>query len=368
MSFVKTQDGRTCLILRAAFRAACLLVLLTCPHLSGAATVQTGTGFVVSRQGHVLTNNHVIKGARSLRGQIEGREFGLTVVATDPDRDLAVLKMDGEAPPPLAFRKGKALRPGDPVVVVGFPLQGILSREANVTTGDMSANNGPGGDKNLFQLTAPVQPGNSGGPVLDATGLVVGVAVAKLSSKETFEATGDLPQNVNFAVKGSAAQDFLERNGILLTSRDPGAEQKPADIGDTARKSTVFIIGDSSGRATGRDLGRGSGRAGPGSEDAGAPRKSAPGRQTPYAPAPNLPPVLDNPAGQAKFNYTMEYLRDNLPMVWKDPDTGKEITALATATYETKNRPPCRDFRLEWDGGPFQGRACRYDKEDWRVE
>ncbi|MBF0481892.1 MAG: trypsin-like peptidase domain-containing protein [Desulfovibrionaceae bacterium] len=334
----------------------CLLVLAVCTaRPAQAATVLTGTGFVVSRQGHVLTNYHVIEGTRGLRGQIDGREFTLTVLRTDPDRDLALLQIQGQAPPPLAFRQGKPIRPGDAVVAVGYPLQGILAHEANVTTGDMSASAGPGGNRNLIQITAPIQPGNSGGPVLDSYGLVVGVAVAQLGVKDTFAATGDIPQNVNFAVKGSVAQDFLEKNGVLLTLRDPVEEKRPADIGETARRSSVFIIGDLTGSAAGPPRPR---------DNAPSPPDHPPAGQQ----QSDLPPVIDNPAGRGKLNYALEYLRDNQPQVWQDRDSGQDVTVKATATHEYNNRPPCRDFSVEWGDWFYEGRACRQGRENWRIE
>jgi hypothetical protein len=341
---------------RQSLAVICLLAFFLCPaRPARAATVLTGTGFVVSRQGHVLTNYHVIEGTRSLRGQVDGREFGLVVIKTDPARDLALLQIQGQAPPPLAFRQGKPLRPGDAVVAVGYPLQGILAHEANVTTGDMSASAGPGGDKKLIQITAPIQPGNSGGPVLDLSGLVVGVAVAKLGVKETYATTGDIPQNVNFAIKGAVAQDFLERNGVVLTLRESGPEQKPADIGETARQSTVFILGDIAGGADSPPH--------PQDNTPKAPEQPAPGRES-----QDKPPVIGNSVGRAKLNYTLEFLRDNLPLTWRDPDSGQDVTAKATATDEYKNRPPCRDFSVEWGEWSYQGRACRQGRENWRVE
>ena len=341
---------------RRSLAAICLFAFFLCPALpSRAATLLTGTGFVVSRQGHVLTNYHVIEGTKSLRGQIEGREFGLTVLKTDQEHDLALLQIQGQAPPPLTFRQGRPIRPGDAVVAVGYPLQGILAHEANVTTGDMSASAGPGGNRNLIQITAPIQPGNSGGPVFDLYGLVVGVAVAQLGVKETFAITGDIPQNVNFAIKGSVAEDFLEKSGVVLTLREPGEEQRPSDIGETARRSSVFIMGDISGNSGNPPQ--------PENSNANPPAQPAPNQQN-----SDKPPVIENSVGRAKLNYALEFMRDNLALVWKDPDSGQDVTAKATATHENKNSPPCRDFSVEWGEWFYEGRACRQAKENWRIE
>ena len=144
--------------------------------------LQAGTGFVVSREGHVLTNYHVVEGCTRIVCDLGGKTALLSVVQTDTRNDLALLRLDGSGPPPLKFREGKSVRQGDGVVVVGFPLQQILANQPHVTTGTVSAMAGPGNDTRILQITAPVQPGNSGGPLLDMAGNVVGIVTAKLNA------------------------------------------------------------------------------------------------------------------------------------------------------------------------------------------
>ena len=103
--------------------------------------------------------------------------------------------------------------------MVGYPLRGALASGANVTVGNVSALAGPGDDRRLIQITAPVQPGNSGGPVLDSAGNAVGVAVAKLDAAAMARATGDIPQNVNFAVSARAARALPRFRGRRLRNR-----------------------------------------------------------------------------------------------------------------------------------------------------
>lgn len=181
---------------------------------SGENPVSSGTGFVVSREGHVLTNNHVVEGCRSVRTTIEGAQSELTLLGTDKINDLAVLKVPGSMLYIARFREGTNIRPGDDVVVVGFPLPRLLATEANVTTGTISALAGIRNDTRLFQMTAPVQPGNSGGPVLDLSGHIVGVVVGKLDALELAKATGDIPQNINFAINAAVARTFLDSHGV----------------------------------------------------------------------------------------------------------------------------------------------------------
>ena len=140
----------------------------------------------------------------------------IEIVATDLQIDLALLKISGVPLTPATFRQGRGIRPGDPVVDVGFPLQGILTSDLNVTTGNVSALAGPGNDRRLMQVTAPVQPGNSGGPLLDLSGNIVGVVVSKLDAEKLAELTGDIPQNVNFVISAGVARAFLDAYGVPL--------------------------------------------------------------------------------------------------------------------------------------------------------
>ena len=140
----------------------------------------TGSGFRVSGQGHVLTNAHVVRGCTEVRIPPSGV---VEVVAREGSSDLALLRAPaGTARAVAKFRQGRGIRPGASVVVMGYPLRGLFASEANVSTGAVSALAGPGDDRRLIQITAPVQPGNSGGPVLDAAGNVVRVVVAKLDA------------------------------------------------------------------------------------------------------------------------------------------------------------------------------------------
>ncbi len=199
----------------------------------------TGTGFVVSGQGHVLTNLHVVKDAREIR--VPGQAQPLTVQAIDALTDLALLKLPAPPNPGkvASFPEGTAPRPGDSVVVVGFPLAGLLASGPSVSAGTISALAGPANNPNLLQITAPVQPGNSGGPLLDQGGKVIGVVMGKLDTVKVAQAYGEAPQNVNFAVSGAVARGFLESNGVTVRSGPEGAALAPADI---AEKASGFVV------------------------------------------------------------------------------------------------------------------------------
>ncbi len=205
------------------------------------ARVSTGTGFVVGPE-QVLTNQHVIEGcSRVFVRTADGRTLAGQVPAADARRDLALVRVAGSPGPVLAFR-ANPVRRGESVVTYGFPLAGLLSSGPTLTTGEVSALSGLGDNQTQFQISAPVQQGNSGGPLLDRQGNVIGVIVSKLNAARIAQRTGDIPQNVNFAVKGSEAVDFLRRNGVTPVMREsPGAERPTVEIGEQAHPSTVFI-------------------------------------------------------------------------------------------------------------------------------
>ena len=133
------------------------------------------------------------------------------------------------------------------MVAVGFPLPGLLASEANVTTGTVSALAGIGNDTRFLQMTVPVQPGNSGGPLLDLEGRVVGVVVGKLDALEVASVTGDIPQNVNFAIKASVVRSFLDASGVAVAHHDLLAEPaypiklSPAAVAADAKAFTVLV-------------------------------------------------------------------------------------------------------------------------------
>jgi S1-C subfamily serine protease len=211
------------------------------PESGSGPAIATGSGFVVSAAGHVLTNAHVVEGCESATGQLPTGQFPLTIVNVDKQNDLAILRTEFKLPAVATFRDGKAIRAGENVIVVGFPLQGTLANQMNVTTGTVSALAGISNDSTQLQMTAPVQPGNSGGPLLDKSGNVVGVVVAKLAALNMASQTGALPENVNFAIKAEIARAYLDSRGVDYVSRKAGKTKEVADIGDEARAYTVFI-------------------------------------------------------------------------------------------------------------------------------
>jgi S1-C subfamily serine protease len=128
------------------------------------------------------------------------------------------------------------------VVAFGFPLTGLLSTSGNVTTGVISATTGLRDNPDNFQISAPIQPGNSGGPLFDQYGHVIGIILSKLDAAKVAELTGDIPQNVNFGVKGSKAIPFVVRAGVNLAMGKDKQLLKTEAIASVARAVTVQLI------------------------------------------------------------------------------------------------------------------------------
>jgi S1-C subfamily serine protease len=203
----------------------------------------SGSGFVVD-PGRLLTNAHVVRRcAAILARNADGRTAHAKLLATDEGRDLAILGVPKDFGPALQFRDSPVVLRGESVVTYGFPLTGLLSSGPTLTTGSISALSGLRDSGLDYTISAPVQPGNSGGPLLDAQGHVIGVVVAKLNAAAVARLTGgDIPQNVNFAIKGEAALAFLRDVGLRPpTAASLGPELHASAIGEIANPATAFI-------------------------------------------------------------------------------------------------------------------------------
>lgn len=213
------------------------------PSASKPVKSKSGTGFVVSANGHIVTNHHVIEGCSDLKGNLTGEAaMVLRVVSSDANNDLALL----QAPSTATFKeyariRDRSIRSGDSVVAIGFPFHGLLTSDFSVTTGIVSSLSGMRNDSRFLQISAPVQPGNSGGPLFDTTGQIVGVVTGKLDGLRVAVATGSIPENINFAIKTGALRDFLDNSVVPYQTAEPKGELKTTDIAGNARAYTMLI-------------------------------------------------------------------------------------------------------------------------------
>ena len=204
----------------------------------------TGTGFLITQNGYLVTNYHVVKDCSQVRVQTAMEVLDAVLIRADAASDLALLKVTGtfDVLPVVSSRNSRL---GSTVATVGFPNVGLQGFEPKLSKGDISSLAGIQDDVKQFQISVPVQPGNSGGALVDERGNVVGVVSAQLSQKAALESTGTLAQSVNYAIKSSYLLSFLEAvpevSGGLLDAKTN--DQKFEAVVDDVKKATVLIIG-----------------------------------------------------------------------------------------------------------------------------
>jgi S1-C subfamily serine protease len=204
--------------------------------------VSTGTGFFVDDGGDLLTNNHVIEDCSDIKVRMPDKTvLAAKAIAHDAANDLALLKVDGVVPKAAPFRPDVKL--GEPVAAFGFPHADIMSSSGSFTLGSVTSMSGLHDDSRYVQISAPVQSGNSGGPLFDYDGNTIGMVSAKLNALKMAIATDDLPQNVNFAIKGYVIASFLDANKVKTTQ--PQHREKPlqtTEIADIAQAVSAFVV------------------------------------------------------------------------------------------------------------------------------
>lgn len=204
-------------------------------------TATTGTAFLVNKQGHLLTNAHVVNQCKTIKVYSENETALATIVARDEKNDMAIIKTDvwSYAKPMQFSKQGVGL--GQDIYAIGYPLPTLLALDLQMTKGNVSALAGLGNDSRFYQISAPVQSGNSGGPLVNGYGLVSGMVTSKANLVKVKQLTGDFPQNVNFAIKESQLKNYLDTNRIAYDIASSSEELKGEEIAAMARKYTVLV-------------------------------------------------------------------------------------------------------------------------------
>lgn len=202
----------------------------------------SGTAFFVTQDGTLVTNAHVISDCSDIRIKTkDGTISPATIVARDSTNDLAIIKAENTHSDKIAKLR-LSVRLGEGVAVFGFPHVDILASSGNFTLGNVTALSGMGDDSRFIQISAPVQSGNSGGPLLDQNGNLIGVVTSKLNAIKMAVNQGDLPQNVNFAVKSVILASFLDSNRISYQAGTDTIALQPPDLADRARDISAFVV------------------------------------------------------------------------------------------------------------------------------
>jgi S1-C subfamily serine protease len=180
----------------------------------------TGTAFYINKSGQMMTAAHVLRDCVVLEAQKDGVTYPLKLTASSNLLDLAIVDSGTPTDRALPLRIGQTLTLGEGVTNVGYPLQGLLADSPNLTRGNVSARAGMKGSVGLFQFSAPIQPGSSGGPVVSDGGELLGVTVSSLNAAALIK-DGLLPQNVNFALEARYAAMFLRDSHVDFIELKP---------------------------------------------------------------------------------------------------------------------------------------------------
>ncbi len=227
------------------------IAIIFCVFLIGDAQAQgvkliaytSGTGFFVTHDGHVLTNNHVIQGCDKISVHGDGMSTGATLVAQDSEHDLALLKAAFTSPNMAYFNSMRQpVKAKDPVVIIGYPGESWRGNDPIIRTSSIIDMKGPTGEEKWLQFKDSVEHGNSGGPLLDSAGNVVGVIVAKneLHIKNPDDSV-EIIKKSDIAISLPTVKDFLERNNVQYQTADSNIYLSPDRVNDRARPFIVNV-------------------------------------------------------------------------------------------------------------------------------
>ena len=199
----------------------------------------SGTAFFISDEGHLITNHHVVNYCNITKVNYFGKTGTAKILAYDKVNDLALLETDiiPKDKFDISNRDPKLL---DDIYVAGYPFGKAVSSSVKVTKGVVSALTGSQDNYALVQIDAAIQPGNSGGPIVNTSGDVVGVAVAKLDFKDAMESFGVIPENTNFGIKSSILKNFTSANSIK-NSEDEPKEISTEVLGEKIQNATAYV-------------------------------------------------------------------------------------------------------------------------------
>ena len=207
------------------------------PRISG-----SGSGVYVSRNGHIITNEHVISGCSSVSvGKDMEHQKPAKIIKKDSTVDLGLLKVSSKSKKGNLAAKDAEL--GEQILVAGYPFLSSLGDSVKVTGGIISSTETSGiNARKQFQMSAPIQPGNSGGPIYNTKGDIVGISISRLSKISTLTKSGSIPENINFGIKSSEVTKFLASANLARRPSNAKKTLGSKGIAKLAKEQTVIVL------------------------------------------------------------------------------------------------------------------------------
>lgn len=205
--------------------------------------VGSGSGFFITADGWLATNAHVVQAGTRIKVKIGDNLLAAQPGPVDAGNDLALLKISGEGKP-IPIQSSRGVKLGDTIITVGFPNPGLQGVAPKMAKGEISSLTGITDDPRCFQISAPIQPGNSGGALVDVMGNVVGVVCARMDDLTAIKTSGAFPQNINYAVKSSyllaLAESLPEVSKGLLQPNSSAVDS--STVVQSTEKATVMVL------------------------------------------------------------------------------------------------------------------------------
>ncbi|MEW8403997.1 MAG: tetratricopeptide repeat-containing serine protease family protein [Candidatus Thiodiazotropha taylori] len=219
--------------------------------------IKTGTGFVLNSKGHVATSYHVVDDCQQIKAKRlpkvgikpwhidwdTGRTeyINVKLLSYDKANDLAILAFPGEYENYVYLEIKNTPQLGSQIVVAGFPVPEVLSDDLRISVGEINSLEGIKGDDTKYQISASIQKGNSGGPLLNKYGNVIGVIHSTIDTGKFMKYIGDVPQNLNFAVDIKYLVELLESSKITFNTGEQSIEESIDSVASNAKRYTTII-------------------------------------------------------------------------------------------------------------------------------
>jgi len=212
--------------------------------LFGEEIIKSGSGFIFHPNGYILTNNHVVADSREQKVVLSnGTRLPARIIATDPEKDLALLKIEGSNYPTLPIGRSRSMTVMDTVLAMGYPMYSKIGYDVSAYDGKINAIRLTEMHRPLLQIDANINPGNSGGPLLNDRGEVIGIVVAKINAMELAKTMGAIPERINFAIPIDEARSMIliaYPGGFTPSNRT--AQLKDQEIFSESKDATVLIL------------------------------------------------------------------------------------------------------------------------------